>query len=100
MLLLSGLSELHVPTVLLFSFQNVTLKMKSRLETPSGAESVATGSCTRREQRDVSLFLVIVWVWKINNSLFPPKIINLNKIPQMFELFLDFFPPVVVFDAR
>lgn len=36
-------------------FQSVTLKTKSKPVTQSDAESVATESCTRRGQRDVSL---------------------------------------------
>lgn len=37
-----------------FYLKSVTLRMKSRPEIRSDAESAATGSCTRRGQRDVS----------------------------------------------
>lgn len=35
-------------------FQSVTQKMRSKRETPSDAENVDTGSCTRKEPKDVS----------------------------------------------
>lgn len=48
--------------------QNVILKMKLRPVIQSDAESVATGSCTRRGQRDVSLWecLFIHMNWILN----------------------------------
>lgn len=36
--------------------QNATEKMKLSREILSDAENVVTGSCTRREQKDVSFF--------------------------------------------
>ena len=66
----SDQNELYDTTVFYFYFiifQNVTQKMKLKLVIPSDAESVATGLCTRKEQRDVSFLFAdlcgrdIVW---------------------------------------
>lgn len=71
-----------------FYLKSVTLRMKSRPEIRSDAESAATGSCTRRGQRDVSFTTAN----PINSN---PRLLQILTL-----CFLNSWFSVVVFDAR